>query len=82
MEEETKLVEEQTTSYSLSDDRRVKTLSPGAMVLKRFMRNRTAVAGIVILVFMFLFSFVGGLISPYTETELFYRYEGQNKIHP
>ena len=55
MEEETKLTGEQTSTYSLSDDRRVKTLSPGAMVLKRFMRNRTAVAGIVILVFMFLF---------------------------
>ena len=59
MEEETKLTGEQTSTYSLSDDRRVKTLSPGAMVLKRFMRNRTAVAGIVILVFMFLFSFCG-----------------------
>lgn len=79
-EEQNGLTENNTdAAYSLSDDRRVKTLSPGAMVLKRFMRNRTAVAGIVILAFMFLFSFVGGLISPYTETELFYRYEGQNK---
>ncbi|MBR0172348.1 MAG: ABC transporter permease [Lachnospiraceae bacterium] len=79
MEEETRREEAQTTEYSLSDDRRVKTLSPGAMVLKRFMRNRTAVAGIVILVCMFLFSYAGGVISPYTETEIFYRYEGQNK---
>ena len=53
--------------YSLNDDRRVKVLSPGAMVAKRFFRNRIAVVGLVILAFMFLFSFVGGLITPYGE---------------
>ena len=51
--------------YSLNDDRRVKVLSPGAMVAKRFFRNRIAVVGLAILTFMFLFSFVGGLITPY-----------------
>ena len=30
-------------TLSLNDDRRVKTLSPGAMVVKRFFRNRLAV---------------------------------------
>ena len=65
--------------YSLNDDRRVKVLSPGAMVAKRFFRNRIAVAGLVILAFMFLFSFVGGLITPYTEDQQFYRIEYQNK---
>ena len=52
------MVEEE--QYSLNDDRRVKVLSPGAMVAKRFIRNRIAVMGLAILTFMFLFSFVGG----------------------
>ena len=34
--------------YSLNDDRRVKVLSPGAMVAKRFFRNRLAVTGLSI----------------------------------
>ena len=65
--------------YSLNDDRRVKVLSPGAMVAKRFFRNRIAVVGLVILTFMFLFSFVGGLITPYREDQQFYRIDIQNK---
>lgn len=57
---------------SLSDDRRVKVLSPGALVIKRFFRNRLAVVGLSILVAMFLFSFVGGFISPYGQDEQFF----------
>ena len=57
--------------YSLNDDRRVKVLSPGALIAKRFFRNRLAVVGLVILVIMFLFSFVGGVISPYGQDETF-----------
>ncbi|MBR2831967.1 MAG: ABC transporter permease [Oscillospiraceae bacterium] len=71
--------QEAEPQYSLNDDRRVKVLSPGAMVAKRFVRNRTAVTGLVILIFMFLFSFVGGLITPYKEDQQFYRTEYQNK---
>lgn len=59
---------------SLNDDRRVKTLSPGALVVKRFFRNRLAVLGLIMLAVMFLFSFVGGMISPYREDEQFYTY--------
>ena len=61
--------------YSLNDDRRVKVLTPGMMVAKRFFRNRLAVVGMSVLIFMFIFSFVGGLISPYGEKEFFYRDE-------
>lgn len=57
--------------YSLNDDRRVKVLSPGALIAKRFFRNRLAVVGLVILVVMFLFSFLGGVISPYGQEETF-----------
>lgn len=67
--------------YSLSDDRRVKVLSPGRMVLQRFLRNRVAVAGLIILVVMFVFSFVGGAITPYGEAQVFYRYDKQNKVY-
>jgi peptide/nickel transport system permease protein len=65
--------------YSLNDDRRVKTLSPTALVVKRFLRNRVAVTGLIILAFMFVFSFVGGIVSPYREDQLFYRTDSQNK---
>ena len=65
--------EDTNAEYSLNDDRRVKTLSPGAMVAKRFFRNSIAVLGMVVLLAMFLFSFLGGAISPYKESQLFYR---------
>ena len=69
----------ETENYSLNDDRRVKVLSPGALVAKRFFRNRLAVTGMVILIFMFLFSFVGGLVSPYGQDQKLYRYDVQTK---
>ncbi len=59
--------------YSLNDDRRVKVLSPGALVAKRFFRNRIALVGLVALALMFAFSFIGGIVSPYGEDEQFYR---------
>ena len=65
--------------FSLSDDRRVKVLSPGQLVLKRFFRNRLAVTGMVILLAMFIFSFIGGLLSPYEEDQKFYRVDVQAK---
>ena len=65
--------------YSLNDDRRVRVLSPGALVAKRFFRNRLAVTGMVILVAMFIFSFVGGILSPYKEDQKFYRMDIQAK---
>ena len=69
----------ETDVYSLNDDRRVKVLSPSALVVKRFFRNRLAVLGLIMLVSMFVFSFLGGLISPYGQDEQFYRYESQMK---
>jgi len=55
----------------LDDDRRVKTLSPGMLVVKRFMRNRLAIIGSVIIIAMFLFSFLGGVLMPYDEGQMF-----------
>ena len=64
---------------ALDDGRRVKVLSPGMMVFKRFIRNRLAIVGICILVFMFLFSFLGGVISPYRQDQVFYKVDKANK---
>ncbi|MHB8135169.1 MAG: ABC transporter permease [Anaerolineaceae bacterium] len=55
----------------LDDSRRVKVLSPGMLVFKRFVRNSLAVIGFGILLFMFLFSFLGPFISPYRQTQVF-----------
>ena len=60
-----------STSKALDDEQRVKILSPGMLVAKRFFRNKLAVAGLVILVAMFLFSFIGGMVSPYNESQVF-----------
>lgn len=60
---------------ALDDERRVKVLSPGAMVAKRFFRNKLAMAGVVILIIMFIFSYIGGMISPYGESQIFEDYE-------
>ena len=71
--------ENNTENLSLDDGRRVKVLSPGMMVFKRFIRNRLAIMGICILVFMFAFSFIGGVVSPYRQDEVFYKYDTANK---
>ena len=60
-----------STSQALDDEQRVKVLSPGMLVAKRFFRNKLAVAGLVILVAMFVFSFIGGMVSPYGESQVF-----------
>ncbi len=59
----------------LGDDRRIKVMSPGMLVAKRFLRNKLAIVGSVIILLMFLFSFVGGLLTPYNETKVF-KYNG------
>ena len=59
----------------LDDTQRVKVLSPGRLVFKRFMRNKLAIVGSCILIFMFLFSFVGPLLYPYGQTEIFYKFD-------
>lgn len=61
-------------NIALDDERRVKVLSPGMLVFKRFVRNRLAIVGSVIIIAMFLFSFIGGIIMPYTESQVFKEY--------
>ena len=56
-----------------------KARSPGRLTARRFFRNRLAVIGLGLLAFMFLFSFVGGGLSPYGQAQVFYREELQEK---
>jgi peptide/nickel transport system permease protein len=55
----------------LDDARRVKVLSPGMLVFRRFIRNKLAVVGFGILLVMFLFAFAGPLFSPYEQAQVF-----------
>ncbi len=71
--------EEDAEEMHLDDSRRVKVLSPGMLVFKRFIRNSLAVVGFVILLFMFIFSFIGPLLSPYKQTEVFKGLDSMSK---
>ena len=66
--EETAAPEEE---MKLDDARRVKVLSPGMLVFKRFIRNKLAIAGTIILIIMFLFAFMGPVFSPYKIAQQF-----------
>lgn len=57
-----------------SEDR---ILSPGQLVIRRFLRNKLAIAGMIILAIMILFSFFGPLFSPYGEYQMFYVKDGE-----
>ncbi|HOG77038.1 MAG: ABC transporter permease [Anaerolineaceae bacterium] len=70
-EPEINYLEDTNEPMALDDARRIKVLSPGMLVFKRFIRNKLAVIGLVIITFMFLFAFVGPLFSPYTQAQVF-----------
>lgn len=59
--------EVQTEEESLAD--RVKVMSPGRLVLKRFFRSKLSMVGLSMLIALFIFSFLGPVISPYGETQ-------------
>lgn len=63
---------------ALDDTQRVKVLSPGRLVAKRFFRNKLAIVGLAILIFMFVFAFICPLFYPYTQTQIFYKYGTMN----
>ncbi|NLD58038.1 MAG: ABC transporter permease [Clostridiales bacterium] len=62
----------------LDDVSRVKVLSPGRQVFLRFIRNRLAVFGLILLSTMFVFSFLGPVVYPYGQKQIFYKYNSQN----
>lgn len=46
---------------------RAKVLSPGMIVAKRFFRSKLSMVGLIILIALFLFSFIGPFLSPWGE---------------
>ena len=66
---------------ALDDARRVKILSPGRLVFKRFVRNRLAVIGTCILIAVFVFAFLGPLFYPYGQSEVFRHYESMPRTY-
>lgn len=77
LEEQKKNQEEEGKPLALDDVSRVKVLSPGAQVFKRFIRNRLAVFGSVVLILMFLFSFLGPVFYPYGQKDIFYTFKNE-----
>ncbi len=69
----------QDEEMALDDARRIKSLSPGMLVFKRFIRNKLAVIGFAILVFMFTFAFLGPLFMPYEQDQYFTHVGYQSK---
>lgn len=62
----------------LDDVSRVKVLSPSMQVFKRFIRNRLAVFGSVVIIILFVFCFLGPIVYPYGQKETFYKYDSIN----
>ena len=52
-----------------------RVISPGRMVAKRFLRSKLSIAGMIMVIFVFLFSFVGPLI-----TDMIFAY-GETEVH-
>lgn len=70
-----------SSEVALDDLTRVKILSPGRKVLKRFISNKLAIVGFVTLAIIFLFAFVGPLLYPYGQTQVFYTNKSQNIVY-
>ena len=57
-ETKTDYTDGEAAQMALDSTERVKVLSPGQMVFKRFINNKLAIVGSAILAFMFIFSFL------------------------
>ncbi len=77
--------EQAKTANSSSDQQYERSLdsivTPGQLVLKRFMRNKLAITGIFILLFFFIFSFLGPFFAPYGEYQLNYHMEASQRLY-
>ena len=69
------LQKDENEPMKLDDAARVKVLSPGMLVFKRFIRNKLAIVGTCLLIAMFVFAFLGPLFYPYGQTQVFYTHE-------
>lgn len=65
-----------TASACQTADAKIHSISPNQLVLKRFLRNKLAIAGLVMLICMFLFTCIGPFFSPYQEYAIFFIKDG------
>jgi peptide/nickel transport system permease protein len=67
--------EENNDHAELAAAQHFKVISPGRMVAKRFFKSKLSIVGLAMIIFLFLFSFVGPLIVDatwgYKETQVF-----------
>ena len=54
--------------------------TPGALIMKRFLKNKLAVVGLAIIGFILVFCLIGPFFSPYGEYEIFYKDSSGNEI--
>lgn len=57
------------TAEEKEESHNIKVMSPTKLVLKRFFRSKLSIVGLIGLAFVFLFSFLGPIFSPYGEVE-------------
>lgn len=53
--------------------------TPGTLIMKRFLKNKLAILGVIIIGFILIFCIVGPFFSPYGEYEIFYTDMETNK---
>ena len=51
-------------------------VTPGYLVMQRFLRNRLAIVGLILLLILMIFCYIGPYLSPYGEYQLFYQKDG------
>ena len=66
-EDNISVAEQDLQSQKMSHE--IKVMSPGRLVARRFFRSRLSVIGLVILLLLFFFAYLGPFFSPYGETE-------------
>ncbi len=64
---------QQTTKEQINLEQ---VVTPGQLVMKRFLRNKLAITGVVIILFMFILSFLGPVFYPYGEYTIFFEKDG------
>ncbi len=63
--------EKLTVNQDLEEISIEKIVTPGQLVLKRFMRNKLAIIGMIIIFAMFIFAFFGPLLTNYSYSQVF-----------
>ena len=79
VQEETEAAEQRSYTDISGDEiiveENFRVISPGRMVAKRFFRSKLSIAGLCMIIFVFLFSFLGPVITDavwgYGETQMF-----------